>query len=182
MGIGSILPERESKDCKRTMGRKISWCSGCYDEIELVYNKVIQNPAAASLLSEFEKRAFQEAEENCMMINRGNVPITREVFLAMSEADKERVMYILADIGLNEFNPSMSSPAISVTFSQHIHKLLFCTMFSVLNRLEKLDGSYNLILPSPVTLEFIIPTGNIEGLEKCEAVRRCLYSFIRGFM
>ena len=36
------------------------------------------------------------------MINRGSVPITREVFLAMSEADKERVMYILADIGLNE--------------------------------------------------------------------------------
>ena len=178
MGIGSILPERESKDCKRTMGRKISWCSGCYDEIELVYNKVIQNPAAASLLSEFEKRALQEAEENCMMINRGNVPITREVFLAMSEADKERVMYILADIGLNEFNPSMSSPAISVTFSQHIHKLLFCTMFSVLNRLEKLDGSYNLILPSPVTLEFIIPTGNIEGLEKCEALLTQLYPWI----
>lgn len=47
-----------------------------------------------------------------MMINRENVPITSDVFLAMSEADKERVMCILTDIGLNEFNPSMSSPVI----------------------------------------------------------------------
>ena len=71
------------------MERKINWYSGCHDEIELVYDKADENENIAATLMELETMALQEAEESCGMLKMGDKPITREMFLEMSEQDKE---------------------------------------------------------------------------------------------
>lgn len=50
------------------MERKINWYSGCYDEIELVYDKANENENIAATLMELETMALQEAEESCVML------------------------------------------------------------------------------------------------------------------
>lgn len=105
------------------MERKINWYSGCYDEIELVYDKANENEAIAATLMELETMALQETEKNCGMLKMGDNPITREMFLQMSEQDKETVMYYLSGAGLQEFVPSMTEGKITVTFSPHIQRV-----------------------------------------------------------
>jgi hypothetical protein len=58
------------------MERKISWCTGCYDEIELVYDKVGQNEITAAILSELETMALREAREGCRYLTIGGKAIT----------------------------------------------------------------------------------------------------------
>ena len=133
------------------MERKINWYSGCHDEIELVYDKANENENIAATLMELETMALQEAEENCGMLKMGDKPITRDMFLQMSDQDKETVMYYLSGAGLQEFVPSITEGKITVTFSPHIQRVLGCTMFSVLNRLEKLDGAFNVKFPKSLS-------------------------------
>ena len=159
------------------MERKINWYSGCHDEIELVYDKASENENIAATLMELETMALQEAEENCGMLKIGNNPITREMFLQMSEQDKETVMYYLSGAGLQEFVPSMTDGKISVTFTPHIQSVLGCTMFSLLNRLEKLDGAFNVIFPK-ATLELRVPLGAQKGMMKCEMLIMQLYPWL----
>lgn len=104
----------------------------------------------------------------------GDKPITREMFLEMSEQDKETVMYYLSGAGLQEFVPSMDEGKITVTFTPHIQCVLGCTVFSVLNRLEKLDGAFNVMFPK-ATLEFRVPLGAKKGMMKCELLIMQLY-------
>ena len=159
------------------MERKINWYSGCHDEIELVYDKANENESIAATLMELETMALQEAEESCGMLKMGDSPITREMFLQMSEQDKEMVMYYLSGAGLQEFVPSMTEGKITVTFSPHIQRVLGCTMFSVLNRLEKLDGAFNVMFPK-ATLELRVPLGAKKGMMKCEMLIMQLYPWL----
>ena len=159
------------------MERKINWYSGCHDEIELVYDKANENENIAAALMELETMALQEAEENCGMLKMGDNPITRDMFLQMSEQDKETVMYYLSGAGLQEFVPSMTEGKITVTFSPHIQRVLGCTMFSVLNRLEKLDGAFNVLFPK-ATLELRVPLGAKKGMMKCEMLIMQLYPWL----
>ena len=159
------------------MERKINWYSGCHDEIELVYDKANENESIAATLMELETMALQEAEESCGMLKLGDSPITREMFLQMSEQDKEMVMYYLSGAGLQEFVPSMTEGKITVTFSPHIQRVLGCTMFSVLNRLEKLDGAFNVMFPK-ATLELRVPLGAKKGMMKCEMLIMQLYPWL----
>ena len=159
------------------MERKINWYSGCYDEIELVYDKANENENIAATLMELETMALQEAEESCVMLKMGDTPITREMFHQMSEQDKEMVMYCLSGAGLQEFVPSMTEGKITVTFSPHIQRVLGCTMFSVLNRLEKLDGAFNVMFPK-ATLELRVPLGAKKGMMKCEMLIMQLYPWL----
>lgn len=121
--------------------------------------------------------ALQEAEESCGMLKMGDKPITREMFLQMSEEDKENVMYYLSGAGLRGFVPSMTEGKITVTFTPHIQSVLGCTMFSVLNRLEKLDGAYNVRFPK-ATLELKVPLGAKKGMVKCEMLIMQLYPWL----
>ena len=159
------------------MERKINWYSGCHDEIELVYDKANENESIAATLLELETMALQEAEESCGMLKMGDSPITREMFLQMGEQDKEMVMYYLSGAGLQEFVPSMTEGKITVTFSPHIQRVLGCTMFSVLNRLEKLDGAFNVMFPK-ATLELRVPLGAKKGMMKCEMLVMQLYPWL----
>lgn len=159
------------------MERKINWYSGCHDEIELVYDKADENENIAAALMELETMALQEAEESCGMLKMGDKPITREMFLKMSEQDKETVMYYLSGAGLQGFIPSMTEGKITVTFTPHIQRVLGCTMFSVLNRLEKLDGAFNVMFPK-ATLELRVPLGAKKGMIKWEMLIMQLYPWL----
>ncbi len=159
------------------MERKINWYSGCHDEIELVYNKANNDDNIAAILSELEDMALKEAEENCGMLRMGETPITREMFLKMNDRDKETVMYCLAGFGLQEFIPSMTEGKITVTFTPYIQSVLGCTMFSLLNRLEKLDGAFNVRFPN-ATLELRVPLGARKGLVKCEMLIMQIYPWL----
>lgn len=159
------------------MDRKINWNSGCYDEIELVYEKAKKNENILSILSELETMALSDAEENCGMLKIEGKPITKEMFLKMNEVDKELVMYYLSAMGLQEFIPSMTEGKITVTFTPQIQKVLGCTMFSVLNRLEKLDGAFNVMFPK-ATLELRVPLGAKKGIVKCDMLIMQLYPWL----
>ena len=159
------------------MERKINWHSGCHDEIELVYDKAKEDENIAATLMELEIMALQEAEESWGMLKMGDKPITREMFLEMSEQDKETVMYYLSGAGLQEFVPSITEGKITVTFTPHIQRVLGCTMFSVLNRLEKLDGAFNVMFPK-TTLEFRVPLGAKKGMMKFEMLIMQLYPWL----
>lgn len=159
------------------MERKINWYSCCHDEIELVYDKANEDENIAATLMELETMALQEAEESCGMLKMGDNPITREMFLQMNDQDKETVMYYLSGAGLQEFVPSITEGKITVTFTPHIQRVLGCTMFSVLNRLEKLDGAFNVICPK-ATLELRVPLGAKKGMMKYEMLIMQLYPWL----
>lgn len=159
------------------MERKIKWYWGCHDEIELVYDKADNNDNIASILSELETMALEEAENNCGMLKMGDTPVARDMFVAMSEHDKELVMYHLARVGLQEFKLSVTEGKITVIFTPYIQMVLGCTMFSVLNRLEKLDGAFNVMFPK-ATLDFRVPLGAKKGMMKCEMLIMQLYPWL----
>ena len=159
------------------MERKINWYSCCHDEIELVYDKANEDENIAAALMELEAMALREAEESCGMLKMGDKPITREMFLEMSEEDKEIVMYYFSGVGLQEFIPSMTDSKITVTFTPHIQRVLGCTLFSVINRLEKLDGAFNVRFPK-ATLELRVPLGARKGMMKWEMLIMQLYPWL----
>lgn len=159
------------------MERQINWNSGCYDEIELVYDKANENENIAAILSELETMALREAKENCKMLKMGDKFLTKEMFLDMSENEKEMVMYHLASVGLQEITPSMNDGKIIVTFTPHIQMVLGCTMFSLLNRIEKLDGAFNIMFPK-AKMEFRVPLGAKKGMFKCEMLIMQLYPWL----
>lgn len=91
--------------------------------------------------------------------------------------DRENIMFALSGVGLEEFIPSIDKSRITVTFSPQIQSVLGCTMFSVLNRLEKLDGAFNIICPK-TTLELRVPLGAKKGMMKCEMLIMMLYPWL----
>lgn len=160
------------------MERKIEWESGCYDEIELVYEKAEEKRKIASLLSELEEKALKEAATNCKLLSMDGHTISEDMYQSMSDYDKEIVMYHLAEIGLNSFEPSFEQPIITVKLSPYIQSVLGCTMFSILNRLEKLDGSYNEMSFERATLRMLVPLGGGKGLLKFKVLIMLLYPWL----
>ena len=160
------------------MERKIRWISACHDEIELVYEKAEQDDNIGNLLCELEEMALSEAENSCGLLLKDSKPITKEMVSAMSERDKERLMYHLSRVGLLEFNPSMNEPVITVKFSPQFKNVLGCTMFSLLNRIEKIDGAYNVVRFPKATLELQMPLGGRKGMFKWEMLVMQMYPWL----
>lgn len=157
---------------------KIKWESGCFDEIESIYEKAGDNEKIADLLSKMEGKALQEAEDHCELIKENGQTLTRERFVAMPGAQKEQVIYMLSQMGLEKFDISMANPVITVTLSHRIQMVLGCTMFSIMNRLEKLDGSYNVVQHAKAVLEFHVPLEAREGLFECECLIMLLFPWL----
>ena len=159
------------------MNRKIKWVSGCFDEIELVYEKAEKNELVAGILVELEDMALREGMDNCERVKINGVPLTRQAYAALQEAQREQILCALSGMGLAEFEPSMTEPVITVTLSPMIQQVLGCTMFSILNRLEKIDGTYNALFPK-ATLRIQAPLGGKKGLVKCEMLIMQLYPWL----
>lgn len=157
------------------MERKISWRTGCFDEIELVYEKAEKDESIAELLSEMETMALTEAKNNYRVPAFYSAPAMNRF---LNDMDMEGVICHLADLGLLEFIPSTEEPVITVTFSEAIQEVLGCTMFSLLNRLEKLDGAYNKVLFPKAILKLQVPLGCRRGLMKCGMLIMKLYPWL----
>ena len=140
------------------MERKIEWVSGCYDEIELVYDKADENEQIAKILSELEEMALAEGRANCANVRYEGETLTPEKYDTLPEHDREGVLCVLGQAGLSEFKCTPTDPVITVTLSPIAPFVLGCTMFSILNRLEKLDGAFNAFFPK-ATLKLQVPLG-----------------------
>ncbi len=159
------------------MERKIRWMTGCHDEIELVYEKAEANDSIGAVLSELEEMALKEAHDNCGIVVLGGEQMSPEKYEALPGSKKEQVMYYLGKAGLMELTSTLTEPLITVTLSPMIQLCLGCTMFNLLNRLEKLDGAFNARFPK-ATLRIQAPLGGKKGLMKCEMLIMQLYPWL----
>lgn len=155
----------------------MNWESDVFDEMQLVYEKAKKDEMIERMLVDLEKMALSEAKEHCDFLQENGKPISKDRFLSMSDLDKEKIIYHLSNMGLESMNGSLVEPVITVTFSSHIQMVLGCTMFNLLNRLEKLDGSYNIRHPK-ATLKIIVPVGEKKNLMKCEMLIMALYPWL----
>ncbi len=97
---------------------------------------------------------------------------------SLNDQDIKGIICHLADFGLLEFIPSSEEPVITVIFSEVIQELLGCAMFSLLNRLEKLDGAYNQVLFPKATLKLQVPLDCRSGMMKCGMLIMKLYPWL----
>ena len=148
-----------------------------YDELVLVYEKAEKDPVIAKELSEIEEKALQEARENCILLNDSEVTFSPEKFDCLEDAQKVEIIYNLGKLGLISFLPNSIDGTIELNFSSNITKTLHCTMFSILNRLEKLDGAIN-IRHSEVDFNITVPLGGKNGLMKCQMLLMMLYPWL----
>ena len=159
------------------MGRSIQWASGVFDEMELVYEKAAEKPAAENLLSQLEQGALAEARAHCGMVTSKGCPVTPSEYDLLPDEVKEAPVWALSHVGLAAFSALMDEAKIIVRLSPRIQEVRCCTAFSILNRLEKLDGVYNALHPR-ATLEMQAPLGGKKGLMPIEALIAMLYPWL----
>ena len=151
-----------------------------YTEVGLVFDKGDNNEAIKTQLNELVVNAVQEARNFCPYITYKNNKLTGEDFDKLENIEKADIIKSLGEhIGLLRFDTMKSMEGkLEVEFSQHISSLLSCTMFSILNRLENLDGAINVFNPK-VELTIVAPLGGKNGLMKCEMLIMMLYPWIQ---
>ena len=160
------------------MNRTLDWNSGLLDEIELVYEKAKANEKIQTLLESLENQALMEARANCHIIKtRDGSCLSPEQFDAFSEENKEAVIVTLARLGLSRLETDHPNATIIVRLSSAIPIAQACTLFDILNRLEKLDGALNVLKPK-WTLELQVPLGGKKGLFQQEMLMMQLYPWI----
>lgn len=159
------------------MERTLYSLSEHFDEIDLVYEKAEKNKTTFGIYLDIEKSALAEAENNCDIFKDNGVTVTKEKFDSLSDNFKSMMIHELSDIGLHGFSASMEAPEIRVTLSEYSPIVLGCTMFSILNKIEKLDGTYNEIFPK-ASLVIEAPFGGKKGLVKLEMMVMLLYPWL----
>lgn len=159
------------------MERTLYSLSEHFDEIDLLYEKAEKNKTTFSIYLDIEKTALAEAENNCDMFKCDGAAVTEEKFNSLSDNFKSKMIYELSKNGLYGFSPSMEAPEIRVTLTEYSPIVLGCTMFSILNSIEKLDGTYNEIFPK-ASLVIEAPFGGKKGLVKLEMMVMLLYPWL----
>ena len=156
----------------------LSWKSGHLDEIELVFEKAEGNSALTAQLEKLEQLALAEARENCGMIKApSGEALTAEQFDGFSDSEKEYVISLLGNAGFGGGSTDLPSATITFTLTPILPRVQGCTVFSLLNRLEKLDGAINLVMPK-ATLELRIPLGGKKGMMQWELLIMQLYPWL----
>lgn len=160
------------------MERKIQWSSGCFDEIDLVYGKAAEKEATAKILADLEAGALAEAKAYSGNIQIDGRAIAPQQFDTLPDRAKEHVMFSLSNMGLASFQATLTEPKIVLRLTPHIQYVRCCTAFSILNRLEKLDGAFNMLHPQ-ATLEIQAPLGGKKGLVQIEMLIAMLYPWLK---
>lgn len=161
------------------MNRKIMWRSGEFDEIELVYEKAEANEAISKALEQLEVQALAEAKTNVGMLKTDSgTTLTPDKFDVLSDTDKETVIRVLGNAGLAGANTDYKTATITFKLSPLSSKVPACTVFSILNRLEKLDGAFDAVISSKATLELQVPVGGKKGLFQYEMLIMQLYPWL----
>ena len=160
------------------MNRKIEWRSMELDEIELVYEKAENNHNIETLLEQLETQALEEAKNNMGMLktDTGNV-LKPEQFESLSDTDKETVIKVLGNAGLSALNTDLQTATIIITLSPIITRVQACTVFNILNRIEKLDGAITILKPE-WKLKLQVPLGGRKGLFQWEMLIMQLYPWL----
>ena len=160
------------------MNRKIEWRSMELDEIELVYEKAENNHTIETLLEQLETQALEEAKNNVCMLktDTGNI-LKPEQFEILSDTEKETVIKVLGNAGLSAVNTDLQTATIIFSFSPIITRVQACTVFNLLNRIEKLDGSITILKPK-WTLKLQVPLGGKKGLLQWEMLIMQLYPWL----
>ena len=100
-----------------------------------------------------------------------------EQFDALSDNDKEILIMLTGNKGLSGLQTDMETAAIKIRLSSLITRVQACTIFSILNTLEKLDGAINVLIPK-WTLELYVPLGGRKGLSQWELLIMQLYPWL----
>lgn len=160
------------------MKRRIAWGTCALDEIELVYEKAEENTAIADQLEQLEQQALNEAKANIGMFPSDDHKILLpEQFDALSDNDKELLIMLTGNKGLSGLQTDMETATIKIRLSSLIPRVQACTIFSILNTLEKLDGAINVLIPK-WTLELYVPLGGRKGLSHWELLIMQLYPWL----
>ena len=160
------------------MKRRIAWRTCALDEIELVYEKAEENTAIVDQLEQLELQALNEAKANIGMFPSDDHKILLpEQFDALSDNDKEILIMLTGNKGLSGLQTDMETAAIKIRLSSLITRVQACTIFSILNTLEKLDGAINVLIPK-WTLELYVPLGGRKGLSQWELLIMQLYPWL----
>ena len=160
------------------MKRRIAWGTCALDEIELVYEKAEENTAIADQLEQLELQALNEAKANIGMFPSDDHKILlSEQFDALSDNDKEILIMLTGNKGLSGLQTDMETATIKIRLSSLIPMVQACTIFSILNTLEKLDGAINVLIPK-WTLELYVPLGGRKGLSQWELLIMQLYPWL----
>lgn len=160
------------------MKRRIAWRTCALDEIELVYEKAEENTAIADQLEQLELQALNEAKANIGMFPSDDHKILLpEQFDALSDNDKEILIMLTGNKGLSGLQTDMETATIKIRLSSLIPRVQACTIFSILNTLEKLDGAINVLIPK-WTLELYVPLGGRKGLSQWELLIMQLYLWL----
>lgn len=161
------------------MNRQIDWDSYYLDDIELVYEKGLANDHAGELLEQLEEKALAEAKENCALVRpESGHTITPDQFDSAEDYDKEFIIMALGTLGVVSIHTEMELATIFVELAPPIQDVMACTIFSILNRLEKLDGAANVIKPTEWTLKLQVPLGGKKGLFQWELLIMELYPWL----
>lgn len=160
------------------IGRQIQWYSGCFDELNSVYDRAEEKEITAKLLADLEAGALAEARLHSGMIRIQDRPITPEQYDKLPDSVKEQLIAKLSNVGLASFSALLPESKIIVRLSTPIQQVRCCTAFSILNRLEKLGYTFN--MPhSQATLEIQTPVGSKQGLIQIEMLISMLYPWLK---
>lgn len=160
------------------MNRKIAWNSGNLDEIEPVYEKAENDPGIGSLMEKLETQALEEAGRNIGLLKTGSGEVLKpEQFGALSDADKETAITVLGNAGISSCGTDIETGTIVFRLSPAVPLLQACTVFGILNRIEKLDGSITVLKPA-WTLKLMVPLGGKKGLFQWEMLILQLYPWL----
>ena len=163
------------------MKRKIGWKSGQFDEIELIYEKADGNENLSKMILQLEETALFEAKQayapSGLLNEEIRTVLNPQQFDDLSATDKETAIKKLANKGFGNIHMDVPSATITIKLNAVIQKTLACTVFEILNRLEKLDGAVN-VLHSKWTLELQTPVGGKNGLFQWELFIMKLYPWL----
>jgi len=163
------------------MKRKLNWVTNFFDEIDLIYEKAEENENIGKLLEQLEDKALEECmaavAEGGLLATQVGAVLTPEQFHAMSEVDRETAVKMLAEKGFGGIGQDLGEGVLTVRLSPAINHTQACTIFEVLNRLEKLDGTINCLKPK-WTLKLQVPLGGRKGLFQWETLIVLLYPWL----
>lgn len=161
----------------------MKWNSDVYDEFELVYEKIENKKEIFDNWVQLEMAAIEEAKNNCgegglLAAMVGNI-LSPAQYDDLSDIDKQTSIKILGQQGLSALNIDRSNAYIRIEMTNKINLVKACTIFEILNRLEKIDGTQTMGTDKEKwTLELCVPLGGKKGLMQWEILIMQLYPWL----
>ena len=146
------------------MDWKLGWDSGALDEICLVYEKAEAVEGIADQLRQLEDLALSEARNYCRVSHEKGAAISAEQFDGLGVNDKERLIGLVGGLGLSGLSADTKDATIRIKLSPVIQDVMGCTILNILNRLEKLDGAFDVLVGGKAKLELQEPLGGRKGI------------------